>query len=128
MVTKEQLERLKKPVTKNAELHYTIGGSIETAVHSNIESERIAKYNKGRRIMKNVSADFRKNMALKPREGLARAQFKNAQTPLKEQRHSVDYTTPKATQSSNSASIKNERVNAFKQAVNNNQKIKTIER
>lgn len=122
MITKEQLERLKKPVTKNAELHYTIGGSIESAVHSNLESERIAKYNQGHRVMQKASADFKKNMALKSREGLARTQFNKAHAPQKE----PTKEPPKVTQSSHTAPINNERVKAFKKAINDNHK--TIER
>ncbi len=75
MITKDELKRLEQPSRQNKELHYTIGGSVESAVHSNLESERISKLNKGHRIMNKAVQQFENNMAFKSREGLAHSQF-----------------------------------------------------
>lgn len=80
MITKDELDRLKKPVHKNAEVTYTIGGEIEASVHSNLESERIAAYHQGHRTMHKAVSEFRHNMLYKSREGMARGQF-NALPP-----------------------------------------------
>jgi len=81
MITKDELERLKQPADKNAELRYTIGGAIETAVHSSVESERIGKLQQGHRMMHQAVENFRDNMAFKTREGLARSQFAQTNSP-----------------------------------------------
>ncbi len=86
MITKDELERLKQPAHKNAELRYTIGGAIETAVHSSVESERIGKLQQGHRMMHQAVENFRDNMAFKTREGLARSQFEQTNIPPKQDR------------------------------------------
>ena len=78
MVTKYELKRLEQPSRQNKELHYTIGGPVEMAVHSTLESERIGKLNTGHRTMNTAVENFRHNMALKSREGLARSQFQHS--------------------------------------------------
>ena len=78
MITKEQLELLERPLQQNKELHYTIGGTVETVVHSSVDAERIVRRNKGHRIMNEAVQDFRNNMAFKSREGLSKAQFKKS--------------------------------------------------
>lgn len=78
MITKNQLDLLEKPLQKNEELTFTIGGPVETAVHSSLENERIGKLHKGHRAMHEAVHKFRQNMAFKSREGLAKSQFQNA--------------------------------------------------
>lgn len=89
MVTKDQLDLLKQTHPKlNKELHYTIGGTVETLVHSTLDAERIGELNKGDRLMNEADQTFRHNMAFKSREGLAKSQFsKTAQSvPVQDQR------------------------------------------
>ena len=75
-VTKTDLEALRaaKPV-KNNELHYTIGGTIETQVHSSVEAERIGKLNRGDRTMQVALLKMRHDRTFSAREGYAKAQF-----------------------------------------------------
>ena len=75
MITKDQLELLKQPARENKELRYTIGGAIETVVHSNLESERIGQLQRGHQVMNRAVQSFRSEMAFKSREGLAKSQF-----------------------------------------------------
>ena len=81
MITKDELERLKQPSNKNAEMRYTIGGPLEAAVHSNVEAERIGKLQRGLHAMHKAVAEFRNEMTFKTREGQARAQFLNNNVP-----------------------------------------------
>lgn len=77
MYTKEYLDRLRASRPKrNKVLNYTIGGTIETQVHSNVEAERIGELNRGDRAMNTASQRFKDNI-LKTRKGLAKAQFKS---------------------------------------------------
>ena len=92
MITKDELERLKQPSHKNAELRYTIGGAVEAEVHSSVESERIAKLQHGHRAMHKAVQDFRNEMIFKSREGQARAQFMNNNTPPPEDRAVAENT------------------------------------
>lgn len=78
MITKDQLDLLEKPLQKNEELTFTIGGPVETAVHSSLENERIGKLHQGHRTMHEAVQKFRHSMAFKSREGLAKGQFQNA--------------------------------------------------
>ena len=82
MITKDQLDLLEKPLPKNEELHFTIGGSVETVVHSSLESERIGKRNRGHRVMNEVAVQLENNIAFKFREGLAKGQFQHSATEL----------------------------------------------
>ncbi|MCJ8274572.1 MAG: hypothetical protein MJK04_34885 [Psychrosphaera sp.] len=82
MITKAELERLRSTrPSHNQELHYTIGGAIETQVHSSLEVERIGKLNRGDRRLQEALADLRHEQAFKTREGLAKAQFNQTQSP-----------------------------------------------
>ena len=81
MVTKEALERLRaERSVMNKQLEYTIGGAIETQVHSCVESDRIGQLNAGDRKLQQALYDMRKNQAFSFREGLARSQFNVANT------------------------------------------------
>ncbi len=91
-VTKARLDQLEaEHPTLNPERHYTIGGAVETTVHSNVEAERIGELTQGHRVMNKAVQDFKTNMAFKTREGLARGQFKAAQfdnsTPIEANQH-----------------------------------------
>jgi hypothetical protein len=82
MITKMELERLRSTrPSHNNELHYTIGGAIEQQVHSSLEAERIGKLNQGDRLLQQALAEMRHEQAFKAREGLAKAQFNQAQSP-----------------------------------------------
>ncbi|MDM3871832.1 hypothetical protein QSV34_10770 [Porticoccus sp. W117] len=74
-ITKDQLELLERPLQKNEELRYTIGGPVEAAVHSNLENERTGKLNQGHKAMNGAAHSLEQNMAFKAREGFAKAQF-----------------------------------------------------
>lgn len=78
MITKDELELLERRPEANKELHYTIGGTVEAAVHSNLEAERTSKLINGHRAMSAAVKTFRNNMAFKAREGLAQSQFQNS--------------------------------------------------
>ena len=92
MITKDELERLKQPSHKNAELRYTIGGAVEAEVHSNVESERIAALNHGHRTMHEAVEGFRNEMLFKSRGGQARAQFLNNNAPPAQDRAVAENT------------------------------------
>ena len=67
-VTHAEIKRLERERPKlNAELHYTIGGSVETIVHSNLNAEREAAITKGSRRLHQSSEHLRANFdAAKP--------------------------------------------------------------
>jgi len=92
MITKDELERLKQPSHKNAEVRYTIGGPIEAAVHSNVESERIGAFQLGHRTMHKAVEEFRNEMMFKTRDGQARAQFLQSNTPPPQGRAAAEDT------------------------------------
>lgn len=92
MITKDELERLKKPSHKNAELRYTIGGAVETVVHSNLESERMGKLQQGHKVMNEAVENFRNNMVFKTREGMARTQFEQTNAPPQQDRALAENT------------------------------------
>ena len=49
-VTREAVKRLEaERSTPNAQMHYTIGGTVETVVHSNVNAEREAAITAGNR-------------------------------------------------------------------------------
>ena len=82
MITKAELEQLRSTrPSHNQELHYTIGGAIEERVHSSLEAERIGKLNQGDRRLQQALAEMRHEQAFKTREGLAKAQFNQTQSP-----------------------------------------------
>ncbi|MEM8761144.1 MAG: hypothetical protein AAGE83_12625 [Pseudomonadota bacterium] len=59
-VTREAIKRLEaERPTLNVELHYTIGGTIETAVHSNANAEREAAITTGSRRLQESTALLR---------------------------------------------------------------------
>lgn len=64
IVTRAALDRLaRERPTLNAELHYTIGGSTEAVVHSNLAAEREGAMTRGERRLQSsshaVNAEFR---------------------------------------------------------------------
>ncbi len=84
MITKMELERLRSTrPSHNNELHYTIGGAIEQQVHSSLEAERIGKLNQGDRRLQEALEEMRHEQAFKTREGLAKAQFNQTQSPAR---------------------------------------------
>ncbi len=82
MITKDQLRKLDELPTPNNEVRYTIGGPIETEVHSTLESERQGQRVRGHRIMNKAVQDFRNNMAFQSRDGLAKGQFRHVAEKL----------------------------------------------
>lgn len=84
MIIKAELERLRaeRPL-QNTERHYTIGGPIESQVHSCVESDRIGKLNQGDRRLTQALEDLRRDHALSSREGLAKAHFNTRAPALK---------------------------------------------
>ena len=81
MIHKDELERLRRErPANNSEVHYTIGGTLETQVHSTLESERIGKLNQGDRRLAEALEDLRHEHAFSSRQGLAKAQF-NSKAP-----------------------------------------------
>ena len=76
MVTKEQLAQLEAERPQdNHTLDYTIGGTIETTVHSSVEAERNKQLTDGYRTMESASERFRMEMAFNSREDQSKAQF-----------------------------------------------------
>ncbi len=67
-VTKEAVRRLQaERPTLNTEVHYTIGGSVETTVHANENAEREAAITHGARRLAQASANVREGFtAAKP--------------------------------------------------------------
>lgn len=73
---KDQLDQLRaERTTPNATIEYDIDGPIQTAVKSNVHSERIGKINRGDRTLKAASDNFREQLSFKSLNGAARAQF-----------------------------------------------------
>ena len=84
MIHKDELERLRRDrPTNNAEVHYTIGGTIETQVHSTLESECIGELNQGDRRLAEALEDLRREHAFSSSEGLIKAQFNSKAPELK---------------------------------------------
>ncbi|MEM9763559.1 MAG: hypothetical protein AAF968_13800 [Pseudomonadota bacterium] len=76
-VTREAIKRLEadRP-TLNAELHYTMGGMVETVVHSNANAEREAAITAGSRRLRESAAILRGDFAHE--NGRMRAAFVRA--------------------------------------------------
>jgi len=67
-VTRDAVEKLQRerPILDH-QVHYTIGGTIETQVHSNLNAEREAAITNGARRLNHASQDLRKGLqAAKP--------------------------------------------------------------
>lgn len=59
-VTRDAVKRLEaERPTPNAEMHYTIGGTVETAVHSNVNAEREVAIATGARRLAQSSQNLR---------------------------------------------------------------------
>lgn len=94
-VTREAVKRLEaQRPTSNAQLHYTIGGSVETIVHSNVNAEREAAIAAGNRLLAKASQDLR--AGFERSGGDARARYIRAQRALlehpRERAQSKDHT------------------------------------
>lgn len=60
-VTRNAVEQLEAQRPKlNAELHYTIGGTVEAVVHSNENAEREAAITTGSRVLQQAANDLRR--------------------------------------------------------------------
>ncbi|MCJ8308990.1 MAG: hypothetical protein HRU27_11065 [Rhizobiaceae bacterium] len=75
-VTKDGLKQAEQNrPTPNVELHYTIGGATEAAVHSNQEAERNYAINSGYRTLYAASDNMQHDYASVSKEGVTRAIF-----------------------------------------------------
>lgn len=113
MITKDQLDLLEKPIQRNEELHYTIGGPAETVVHSSLENERIGQLHRGHRIMNEAAARLERNVAFKSREGLAKGQFQHSAQELPQS----DRALAERTWQSNHISAHKDRLNKASHAL-----------
>ncbi len=83
-VTRDAVETLEaQRPTLNAELHYTIGGTVETFVHSNENAEREAAITVGSRRLHQSSQELRANF--KEPSGDARSAYVREQKTLTDQ-------------------------------------------
>lgn len=82
-VTREAVRRLEagRP-TPNAQMHYTIGGTVETVVHSDVNAGREAAINAGNRLLEQSSQNFRAEF--KRTGGDSRAAYVREQRTLSE--------------------------------------------
>ena len=97
-VTRDAVKKLERerPVL-NTERHFTIGGEIETVVHSNLYAEREAAITNGARSLNRASDRlYKATEALKPdpRTKYIREQREAARPPEREQRQSVRQSKP----------------------------------
>ncbi len=84
MITKAELEQLRVSQPKlNNELHYTIGGTIETQVHAAVETERVSKLKHGEYRLQKALEEMRNNHVFATREGLAKAHFNQQSQEVK---------------------------------------------
>lgn len=61
-VTRDAVKRLEaERPTPNAQMHYTIGGTVETVVHSSVNAEREAAITTGNRRLTQSSQNLRAN-------------------------------------------------------------------
>ena len=82
-VTREAVTRLEaQRPTLNAQMHYTIGGTVETVVHSNVNAEREAAITAGNRRLEQSSQDL--HAGFKRTGGDARAAYVRKQRALAE--------------------------------------------
>ena len=80
-VTRAGIKRLQSErPTPKAEMHYTIGGTVETVVHSNVNAEREAAITAGSRRLEQSSRDLRADF--KHPQGDARAAYVREQRAL----------------------------------------------
>lgn len=80
-VTRDAVERVAAQRPKlNTELHYTIGGPVETVVHSNTDAEREAAISTGERRLEAASQAVRRDF--RDPEGDARASYLREQQAL----------------------------------------------
>ena len=75
-VTRDGLKEAEqnRPVP-NVSLDYTIGGTAETSVHSNVEAERIYQLNSGYRTLYEASDNMQHDYAVSSTQGVTRAEF-----------------------------------------------------
>jgi hypothetical protein len=93
MITKDQLELLKQSPKLNIERHYTIGGTLETAVHASLDNDRLREFSKGEKTMNEAVQRFRIDMAFKSREGLAKSQFEHSSSEIPTSDHALAEST-----------------------------------
>lgn len=88
-VTRAALRRLEadRP-TPNAEMHYTIGGTVETLVHSTVNAEREAATTTGSRRLAQSSQQLR--------TGFDNARSDNRAAYVREQRALCEQSRPRA--------------------------------
>ena len=83
-VTRDAVKRLEaERPTPNAEMHYTIGGTVETVVHSNVNSEREAAITAGSRRLEQSSRGL--HVDFRHPQGEARAAYVREQKALAQQ-------------------------------------------
>ena len=82
-VTRDAVKRLEaQRPTPNAQMHYTIGGTVETVVHSNVNTVREAAITAGNRRLEQSSQNLRANFGRTG--GDARAAYVREQRTLSE--------------------------------------------
>ncbi|PCJ62736.1 MAG: hypothetical protein COA58_16720 [Bacteroidetes bacterium] len=83
-ITRANLDSIEANRSKpNTELNYTIGGSVETQVHSNIEADRNYALTVGHKRFSELSQKLQTDHVFSANKGRAKAQFKaiNDDTP-----------------------------------------------
>lgn len=65
MVTKDQLELLRRSLQQNKSMQLTIGGTVEANVNERSHNERAKQYHKGQKSMAEASQNFRREMKAK---------------------------------------------------------------
>lgn len=94
IITKDALSKLEADRAKpNQTLDYTIGGSREQYVRSNVEAERNYALNTGNRRFREVSTKLQTDYVFTANKGRAKAQFdasvRNEKTYAEQQRETI---------------------------------------
>ena len=85
MITKAMLDQLRAERERhNADLEYTIGGTIETSVVSSIEAERERKIIQGEQSLQNALNTMRAEQSYSSHKGLAKTYFNHCNQDHKE--------------------------------------------
>lgn len=84
MITKAELDQLRAGRSQpNVNLEYTIGGTIQSHVHSDLAAERERKISKGEQTLREAHEELRQDFATSSHEGLSKAHFNKVSQEIK---------------------------------------------
>lgn len=94
MITKDQLNLLEQQQREaRPQLDYTIDGGMETAVHQQVERDRLHQIANGKEQLKHASEELRQSLSRKFADGLLRSRFQSANNQVPDSDRAIAEST-----------------------------------